>query len=103
MFALVALFSNLAALYKSARAGVDDAVDVGVMMPEVMIHIDDGYFAGTMVRRSRCQWCEDNDLWFFILSTLRHLSYIHQSQELTVYLGQTVSETLASHCNGLTR
>jgi len=43
MFALVALFSNLAALYKSARAGVDDAVDVGVMMPEVMIHIDDGW------------------------------------------------------------
>jgi hypothetical protein len=30
MFALVANFSNLATLYKSARAGVDDAVDAGV-------------------------------------------------------------------------
>jgi arabinogalactan endo-1,4-beta-galactosidase len=36
----VANFSNLATLYKSARAGVDDAVDAGVKMPEVLIHID---------------------------------------------------------------
>ena len=39
MSALVANFSNLATLYKSARAGVDDAVDAGVKMPEVLIHI----------------------------------------------------------------
>jgi arabinogalactan endo-1,4-beta-galactosidase len=43
MSALVANFSNLATPYKSARAGVDDAVDAGVKMPEVLIHIDDGW------------------------------------------------------------
>jgi arabinogalactan endo-1,4-beta-galactosidase len=41
--ALVANFTNLATLYKSARAGVDDAVDAGVKMPEVLIHIDNGW------------------------------------------------------------
>lgn len=43
MSALVSNFSNLATLYKSARAGVDGAVDAGVKMPEVLIHIDDGW------------------------------------------------------------
>jgi arabinogalactan endo-1,4-beta-galactosidase len=41
--ALVANFSNLATLYKAARAGVDDAVHAGVSKPQVMIHIDDGW------------------------------------------------------------
>jgi arabinogalactan endo-1,4-beta-galactosidase len=46
MSALVANFSNPATLYKSARAGVDDAVDAvdaGVKMPEVLIRIDNGW------------------------------------------------------------
>lgn len=43
MSALVANFSNLATLYKSAQAGVDDAVDAGAKMPEVLIHIDNGW------------------------------------------------------------
>jgi hypothetical protein len=42
MSALVANFPNLATLYKSARASVDDVVEAGPMMPEIMIHIDDG-------------------------------------------------------------
>lgn len=41
--ALVANFSNVATLYKAARAGVDDAIYVGVSRPQVMIHIDDGW------------------------------------------------------------
>jgi arabinogalactan endo-1,4-beta-galactosidase len=41
--ALVANFTNLAALYASARKGVDDAVARGVQKPTVMIHIDDGW------------------------------------------------------------
>jgi arabinogalactan endo-1,4-beta-galactosidase len=41
--ALVANFSNLATLHKLTRAGVDDAVDAGVKMPEVLIHIDNGW------------------------------------------------------------
>lgn len=46
-----------------------------------------------MIRRSRCQWREDDgldDLWIFVLSLLWHLSYIHQSQELTVHFGRTI-------------
>ncbi|KUJ20330.1 glycosyl hydrolase 53 [Mollisia scopiformis] len=39
----VANFSNLAYLWKSARAGVDDAIYAGVPKPQVMIHIDDGW------------------------------------------------------------
>lgn len=35
--ALVSNFSNLATLYKAARAGVDDAIHVGVSEPQVMI------------------------------------------------------------------
>jgi arabinogalactan endo-1,4-beta-galactosidase len=38
----VANFSNLATLWKAARAGVDDAVYAGAPKPQVMIHIDDG-------------------------------------------------------------
>ena len=38
----VANFSNLATLWKAARAGVDDAVHAGAPQPQVMIHIDDG-------------------------------------------------------------
>lgn len=41
--ATVANFSNLAKLYLSARAGVDDAVHAGVVKPQVLIHIDDGW------------------------------------------------------------
>jgi arabinogalactan endo-1,4-beta-galactosidase len=40
--ALVANFSNLATLYKSARQGVEDAIDAGVRKPQVIIHIDNG-------------------------------------------------------------
>jgi len=39
----VANFSNLATLWKAARAGVDDAVFAGVTKPQVLIHIDDGW------------------------------------------------------------
>lgn len=39
----IANFSNLATLWKSARAGIDDAVHEGVQKPQVMIHIDDGW------------------------------------------------------------
>jgi arabinogalactan endo-1,4-beta-galactosidase len=39
----VANFSNLAFLWKAARAGVDDAVYAGVPKPSVLIHIDDGW------------------------------------------------------------
>ena len=39
----VANFSNLAFLWKAARAGVDDAVFAGVSKPQVMIHIDNGW------------------------------------------------------------
>jgi len=39
----VANFSNLATLYKAARAGVDDATAAGVPKPQVLIHIDDGW------------------------------------------------------------
>jgi arabinogalactan endo-1,4-beta-galactosidase len=39
----VANFSNLATLWKAARAGVDDAVFAGVSKPGVMIHIDNGW------------------------------------------------------------
>jgi arabinogalactan endo-1,4-beta-galactosidase len=38
----VANFSNLATLWKAARAGVDDAVHAGAPRPQVMIHINDG-------------------------------------------------------------
>ncbi|KAF8867099.1 glycosyl hydrolase 53 [Acephala macrosclerotiorum] len=41
--ATVANFSNLAYLWKAARAGVDDAIHVGVPKPQVLIHIDDGW------------------------------------------------------------
>lgn len=41
--ALVSNFSNVATLYKAARAGVDDAISEGVHKPQVMIHIDDGW------------------------------------------------------------
>jgi arabinogalactan endo-1,4-beta-galactosidase len=41
--ALVKNFSNVATLYKAARAGVDDAIFAGVRKPQVMIHIDDGW------------------------------------------------------------
>lgn len=41
--ALVANFSNMATLYKAARAGVDDAIFAGVPKPQVMIHIDNGW------------------------------------------------------------
>ncbi|CAD6447150.1 56b48e63-0526-4c78-8036-7a28772257f0 [Sclerotinia trifoliorum] len=36
-------FSSLATLWKSARAGVDDALALGVHKPQIMIHIDDGW------------------------------------------------------------
>lgn len=36
-------FSDLAYLWKAARAGVDDAVLSGVPKPQVLIHIDDGW------------------------------------------------------------
>jgi arabinogalactan endo-1,4-beta-galactosidase len=39
----VANFSNLAYLWKAARAGVDDAIHAGVPKPQVLIHIDDGW------------------------------------------------------------
>ncbi|KAM3071405.1 hypothetical protein ACMFMG_009000 [Clarireedia jacksonii] len=41
--ALNANFSSLATLFKSARAGVSDAISQGVPKPQVMIHIDDGW------------------------------------------------------------
>ncbi|EIW76189.1 glycoside hydrolase family 53 protein [Coniophora puteana RWD-64-598 SS2] len=41
--ATVANFSSLAALWKSARAGVDDAVAAGATKPQVLIHIDNGW------------------------------------------------------------
>ncbi|GKT50563.1 putative argininosuccinate lyase [Colletotrichum spaethianum] len=41
--ATVANFSNLATLYKAARAGVKDATCAGVPKPEVMIHLDNGW------------------------------------------------------------
>ncbi|RFU35971.1 hypothetical protein B7463_g309, partial [Scytalidium lignicola] len=41
--ATVKNFSNLAFLWKEARAGVDDAVHAGVPKPQVLIHIDDGW------------------------------------------------------------
>jgi len=41
--ALVSNFSNMATLYKAARAGVDDAIFAGVPKPQVLIHIDDGW------------------------------------------------------------
>ncbi|TVY46120.1 putative arabinogalactan endo-beta-1,4-galactanase A [Lachnellula subtilissima] len=41
--ATIANFSNLAILYKAARAGVDDALYAGVSRPQIMIHIDDGW------------------------------------------------------------
>lgn len=41
--ALVSNFSSMATLYKAARAGVDDAIHVGVKKPAVMIHIDNGW------------------------------------------------------------
>jgi arabinogalactan endo-1,4-beta-galactosidase len=37
----VANFSNLAFLWKAARAGVDGAVHAGAPKPQVLIHIDD--------------------------------------------------------------
>ncbi|KAK3939000.1 glycosyl hydrolase [Diplogelasinospora grovesii] len=45
---LVQNFTNVATLYKAARAGVDDATtswawDSGVKQPQVMIHIDNGW------------------------------------------------------------
>ncbi|ESZ93912.1 glycoside hydrolase family 53 protein [Sclerotinia borealis F-4128] len=36
-------FSSFATLWKSARAGVDDALTLGVHKPQIMIHIDDGW------------------------------------------------------------
>ena len=39
----VANFSNLATLWKSARAGVDDAIALGTPKPQILIHIDDGW------------------------------------------------------------
>ncbi|KAE8443314.1 hypothetical protein EG329_001957 [Mollisiaceae sp. DMI_Dod_QoI] len=39
----VANFSNLAYLWKAARAGVDDAIHSGVPKPQILIHIDDGW------------------------------------------------------------
>ncbi|GJC80575.1 arabinogalactan endo-beta-1,4-galactanase [Colletotrichum liriopes] len=41
--AMVANFSNLATLYKAARAGVKDATCAGVPKPEVMLHLDNGW------------------------------------------------------------
>lgn len=41
--ATVANFSNVATLYKAARAGVDDAIYFGVHKPAVMLHIDNGW------------------------------------------------------------
>lgn len=41
--ATVANFSNLATLWKAARAGVDDATSAGVPKQQVLIHIDDGW------------------------------------------------------------
>lgn len=41
--ATVANFSNLATLWKSARAGVDDAIALGTPKPQILIHIDDGW------------------------------------------------------------
>ncbi|KAL3420681.1 glycosyl hydrolase family 53 [Phlyctema vagabunda] len=41
--ATVGNFSNLATLWKAARAGVDDAVHAGVPKPPIMIHIDNGW------------------------------------------------------------
>ncbi|EFQ35706.1 glycosyl hydrolase family 53 [Colletotrichum graminicola] len=41
--ATVANFSNLATLYKAARAGVTDATCAGVPKPEVMLHLDNGW------------------------------------------------------------
>ncbi|KAK1979639.1 family 53 glycosyl hydrolase [Colletotrichum cereale] len=41
--ATVANFSNLATLYKAARAGVRDATCAGVPKPEVMLHLDNGW------------------------------------------------------------
>jgi arabinogalactan endo-1,4-beta-galactosidase len=37
--ATVANFSNLAILWKAARAGVDDAIHAGVSKPQIMIHM----------------------------------------------------------------
>ncbi|KAK6594086.1 glycosyl hydrolase family 53 [Botrytis cinerea] len=36
-------FTSFATLWKSARAGVDDALAAGVQKPQIMIHIDDGW------------------------------------------------------------
>ncbi|KAK2061958.1 family 53 glycosyl hydrolase [Colletotrichum caudatum] len=41
--AMVANFSNLATLYKAARAGVGDAACAGVPKPQVMLHLDNGW------------------------------------------------------------
>ncbi|CCF44787.1 glycosyl hydrolase family 53 [Colletotrichum higginsianum] len=41
--ATVANFSNIATLYKAARAGVKDATCAGVPKPEVMLHLDNGW------------------------------------------------------------
>lgn len=41
--ALVKNFTNVATLYKAARAGVDDAVAKGFKKPQVMLHLDNGW------------------------------------------------------------
>lgn len=41
--ALVKNFTNVATLYKAARAGVDDAVAQGLKKPQVMVHLDNGW------------------------------------------------------------
>jgi len=45
-------FSNLATLWKEARAGVDDAISVGVPKPQVQTYIDDGWGFSLQQR-----WC----------------------------------------------
>ncbi|KAI0136442.1 family 53 glycosyl hydrolase [Xylariales sp. AK1849] len=48
--ALVANFTNVAALYRAARSGVDDAIHAGVHRPQVMIHLDNGWNATFQTR-----------------------------------------------------
>ncbi|KAI9644952.1 hypothetical protein NHQ30_006987 [Ciborinia camelliae] len=43
MTSLYHSFSTFATLWKSARAGVDDALALGVPKPQIMIHIDNGW------------------------------------------------------------
>ncbi|KAI1846780.1 hypothetical protein JX265_004749 [Neoarthrinium moseri] len=48
--ALTRNFTNVAALYRAARAGVDDAIARGVHRPQVMLHLDNGWNATFQTR-----------------------------------------------------